>query len=266
MADALFERDGDLYLPTGLTRGPWDPGAMNGGAAAALVARAAEQHDDEGAPILPDQLLARMTIDLVRPAPLTPLAVRTTTVRPGRKIQLVEVLVAADDRVVTRALVLRMPAARHELEPTPVAPPPGPDEVDDYGGRRPADHEVFHADAVEMRARRSEAGGAATIWVRMRVPVVADEELSPAVRAAVTADFGSGMSGAAPSGYRSINTDISLHLFRDPIGEWLCYDAVSHLGSGVALAGGGLHDRAGLAGHVTQTVLVEPWEWSSEPR
>ena len=266
MADALFERDGDLYVPTGLTRGPWDPGAMNGGAAAALVARAAERHDDEGAPVLPDQLLARMTIDLVRPAPLTPLAVRTTTVRPGRKIQLIEVLVEADDRVVTRALVLRMPAGRRELEPARVDPPPGPEEAEGYGGGRSNDHEMFHADAVEMRARRSEAGGAATIWIRMRVPVVAGEEPSPAVRAAVTSDFGSGMSGAAPSGYRSINTDISLHLFREPVGEWLCYDAVSHLGTGVALAGGELHDSTGLAGHVTQTVLVEPWEWSNEPR
>src|SRR5262245_14493046 len=34
----LFELDGDRVVPTGLTRGPWDPTAMNGGAVAALVA------------------------------------------------------------------------------------------------------------------------------------------------------------------------------------------------------------------------------------
>src|SRR3954447_21396251 len=106
----LFERDGERFVPTGLTRGPWDHNAMNGGAVAALVAWAAENHDDEGAPILEHHLLARLTIDLVRRVPLEPLTVRTTTLRPGRKIQLLEVVIEAGDRVVTRATALRMPS------------------------------------------------------------------------------------------------------------------------------------------------------------
>ena len=262
---ALFERDGDLFVPTPLTRGPWDHNAMNGGAVAALVARAAELHDDEGAPILDHHLLARLTIDLVRPAPLAPLTVRTTTLRPGRKIQLLEVLVEAGDQVVTRATALRMPAPYHELEPTHAAPPPGPEHFPGLRGRAApdTDTEYFHVDGVEMRATERGEGqvsGEMVVWIRLAHPVVAGEEPSPAVRAAVTADFGSGTSGVNPPGYRSINTDINVHLFQEPVGEWICYHAVSHGGTGVALASGALYDESTLVGRATQTVLMEPWE------
>ena len=42
---ALFERDGNRYIPTPLTRGPWDPRAMHGGAPSALFAHVCETHD-----------------------------------------------------------------------------------------------------------------------------------------------------------------------------------------------------------------------------
>ncbi|MBW8826855.1 MAG: thioesterase family protein [Acidobacteria bacterium] len=260
----LFERDGPRFVPTGLTRGPWDPNAMNGGAVAALVARAAELHEDEGAPILDHHLLARLTIDLVRPAPLAPLTVRATTLRPGRKIQLVEVLVEADDQVVTRASALRMPAPYLELEPTHEPSPAGPEHVPGHGRRGALDPtlEYFHVDGVELRA--AEVGerpptGDRVVWIRLAHPVVEGEAPSPAVRAAAAADFGSGMSSGHPPNYRSINTDISVHLFREPVGDWICYQAKSRSGTGVALAGGGLYDQTTRFGRASQTVLVEPW-------
>ena len=42
MADALFEPDGDRFVPGVLTRGPWSPGAQHGGPPAALLAFDAE--------------------------------------------------------------------------------------------------------------------------------------------------------------------------------------------------------------------------------
>jgi acyl-coenzyme A thioesterase PaaI-like protein len=265
---ALFERDGDKVVPTGLTRGPWDPNAMNGGAVASLLARAAEQHDDAGAPILEHHLLARMTIDLVRPAPLTPLTVATTTVRPGKKIQLVEVLVRSGDDVVSRAVVLRMPAAYDELEPSHEVPPPGPNTFEVQPMRRPQvpveglDH--FHTHGVEMRSspRPTEGPrvGPALIWIRLAHPVFEGETPSGAVRAATAADFGSGVSGIAPPGWRSINTDISVHLYRQPVGEWICFEAQSRAGTGVGVASGPLYDETTRVGNATQSVLMEPWQ------
>ena len=41
-ATAVYERAGDLWLPTDLSRGPWDPRAQHGGAPCALLAHIAE--------------------------------------------------------------------------------------------------------------------------------------------------------------------------------------------------------------------------------
>jgi hypothetical protein len=45
MAEAVFETDGDLMVPTVFARGPWTPDAQHGGAPAALLARAVERFD-----------------------------------------------------------------------------------------------------------------------------------------------------------------------------------------------------------------------------
>ena len=41
--DAVFVRDGDRFRATDLARGPWDPGALHGGAPAALLVRAVRE-------------------------------------------------------------------------------------------------------------------------------------------------------------------------------------------------------------------------------
>lgn len=101
MPAAVFEIDGDRALPTALARGPWSPDAQHGGAAAALIARAAERCDPG-----PADFVARLTIDLLRPVPLAPLEVRARTTRPGKKVQWVEVVLVADDVEIVRATAL----------------------------------------------------------------------------------------------------------------------------------------------------------------
>ena len=47
MTDAVFHLDGERHVPTELARGPWDPGAQHGGAAAAILGRAVERFQPE---------------------------------------------------------------------------------------------------------------------------------------------------------------------------------------------------------------------------
>ena len=47
MADAFFQPDGGLYLPSDLTRGPWDPGSQHAGPPTALIAREVERLESE---------------------------------------------------------------------------------------------------------------------------------------------------------------------------------------------------------------------------
>ena len=55
-----------------------------------------------------------------------------------------------------------------------------------------------------------------------------------------------------------LNPDLTVNLHRLPVGEWVCIDAVTRLGSeGVGLAESLLFDEQGPIGRATQSLLVE---------
>ena len=70
--------------------------------------------------------------------------------------------------------------------------------------------------------------GPATVWLRMRQPLVAGEEPSPLQRLLVAADVGNGISASLDyRRYLFINVDLTVHLERMPVGEWVCVDALT---------------------------------------
>lgn len=270
MTAALFQLDGDLLVPTELARGPWDPGALHGGPTTAAVVRAAEGHllaEPDGAE--GSWQISRVTIELLRPVPLAPLAVDARTVRPGRKVRLVAVTVrvgAGERAEVARAVILAVRIRNLELpgrlRPAGV-PPPFPEELapvdlPSSGGEWPA----FHNRGVEMRwaEGRWRVPGPATVWMRLQVPVVAGEAVSAAVRAAALADFPNGISNELEFGrWRFLNPELSLHIARPPEGEWIRLAARSLIASsGVGMAEASLADRSGDFGRSVQSLLIEP--------
>jgi hypothetical protein len=136
-------------------------------------------------------------------------------------------------------------------------PPPGPDQGTDREFF-PTGHDVsYHAamDWLFVRGAFLEPGPA-TVWMRMRVPLVAGEEPSPLQRVLVAADSGNGVSAELDyQRYLFINTDLSVHLLRMPAGEWVCLDARTHL-DGVGLTDTTLWDERGRIGRAAQTLLV----------
>jgi hypothetical protein len=257
---ALFERDGDRYVPTPLTRGPWDPRAMHGGAPSALFAHVCEQHDPG-----PAGFVARITVELLRPVPLVPMTMRVRTIRPGRKVQWIEAsLLDADERELARATVLRLRSQEVDtsgsvciVEEQPPSPDGGtPPSV--FAGR----DDVGYWSAHEVRIVRGNwaQAGPGIAWFRLKCPVVAGEDLSPCTRAAASADFGSGVGNALNFLHTSgINADITIALHRHPIGEWVCLESGSWVNPhGVGLAETRLHDQNGSIGRALQTLLLEP--------
>jgi Thioesterase-like superfamily len=98
--------------------------------------------------------------------------------------------------------------------------------------------------------------GPATVWMRMKIPLVAGEEPSPLQRVLVAADSGNGVSAELDfHRYLFINTDLSVHLLRMPAGEWVCLDAKTHV-DGVGLTDTVLWDQGGRIGRAAQTLLV----------
>jgi hypothetical protein len=88
----------DTYVATPATIGPWSADAQHGGPPSALAARALELHDPD-----PRQRLARVCVDILRPVPIGKISVRTRTVRPGRRVALVEAVLEADGKDVLHA-------------------------------------------------------------------------------------------------------------------------------------------------------------------
>jgi hypothetical protein len=260
MAEPLYIPDGDGFMPTGHTRGPWDPRSQHGGAPSALLARCIEQVD---AP-LPMET-ARITVELMRPVPVdAAVTVRTRLVRPGKKVQVVEAIMATRDGVdLCRAEALRI--RREELDvPTSgvavVEMPPPPEEGSPAEGVGGA--EAFGTSGVELRFVRGvffEMGPAA-VWIRLRRPVLEGEEPSGVQRACAAADFGNGVSSVYEWGRTVfINPDLTVSLGRMPVGEWICLEAVTHPGThGRALAESRLFDTRGWVGRSLQSLLVEP--------
>ena len=262
MSEALFVPEDGRFLPTELCRGPWSPDAQHGGPPAALLARAVERFGGSD-----EMQVVRLTVELLRPVPLAPLALAASFARPGRKVQLVEAVLRAGDVEVARALALRIRRLPLALPPDLAAgpaPPPGPERgaanLPPWGevGGAPA----YHRDAVEHRfvAGGFDRPGPATDWIRLRVPLVAGEPTSPLSRVAAAADFGNGVSWvlSRAEGYRFINPDLTVYLHRLPVGEWVCLEALTTVEPhGIGLAESRLWDEHGPLGRALQSLLLE---------
>jgi hypothetical protein len=256
---ALFEPlDDDRVRATDFTRGPWDPGAEHGGAPAALLARAIERAEP-GA----DMRVARVTMELLRPVPIGELRVETELVRPGRRVQLVAARLWAGDTLTVQALALRIRRAEH-VSPT-VAPTPGlPEPVpgpDARAALRLGSQRSFPDDACDLRFARGHyrSPGPAVAWIRLAVPVVEGETPSGLQRALAAADFGNGVSAVLDwDAQVFINPDLSVHLERDPVGEWIGLDAETTIGAdGTGQAASTLFDEQGRIGRAVQALYVD---------
>ena len=254
----IFGRDGEVYVPTAHARGPWDPGALHGGAPSALMAGLIEQ-------LAPGMRLARLTVEFLGAVPLTPLTVTAEIVKGGRRLQLAEASVQVAGSGVpacrARAVLLRRgdaPELPGGDAPAPLRPAPLSVARDDWG----RGSEGFGQTAMDIRFVRgafTEQGPAAA-WFRLEHPVVDAEEPTPAQRAVAAADFGNGVSRVLDwHGWLFVNTDLTVHLHREPEGAWVGLDARTVIepdGSGLAVSD--LHDERGPVGLGLQSLYVAP--------
>ena len=258
MPQAFYEREGELYAATELTRGPWDPGAQHAGPPAALLGRELER--------LPDAAefhIGRVTCEILGSVPIAPVRLSARVVRPGRRVQLLEAELRDEAGTpLMRASAWRIRTAAVEIPAAALAapaPPPGPGQGAE-GDFFPTGEELGYHSAMEVRFVRGGflEPGPALVWLRMRQPLVAGEEPSPLQRVLVTADVGNGVSAALDyRRYLFINVDLTVHLERLPAGEWVCVDAVTlPQPHGVGTAESVLADEGGRIGRALQTLLV----------
>ncbi|HYB30116.1 MAG TPA: thioesterase family protein [Solirubrobacteraceae bacterium] len=255
-AEPVFEAVDGRFVATKYGRGPWDPGALHGGAPAALLVRAFER-----VPAPQGLSLARVTYEFMRPVPVGPLEVNAEVVRPGRRVQLLEASIVADGVEFVRARALQVQAADAGGATDGNAPPPRGPEHGQPATLRVPHRPMFAFDAIEVLFVDGTWGrGPCKAWFRFRRPIVGDEPPSPLQLLAAAGDFGNGISATLSwDDYLYINPDLTLYVERAPVGEWICLDSQTRITpDGIGMAESVLYDERGRVGRATQALLVAP--------
>ena len=177
-------------------------------------------------------------------------------------MQLVEASLLAGDQEVVRATALRIrqePLRLPEFDPEP--PPHRPEALPVWDSGAYGEEVAYHSAGVERRIPPEESTrlGPAFAWVRLKLPLLPAEEPSPLVRIFAAADFGNGISNIVdPRRTLYINPDLSVHVHRLPVGEWVGLEARTWLqGHGTGMSEGRLWDPEGSLGRSVQSLLVE---------
>ncbi|MTD56817.1 thioesterase family protein [Amycolatopsis pithecellobii] len=244
------------YQPTQHTAGPWTPDAQHFGPPSALLARALEALPRER-----DSELARVTVEILGPAPLAELSVAARIERPGRSVELLVAELSAGERIVARASAWRVVRSdTREIANLPSGDWPKPEDCP--AGTWP---EGFLAGFVTSLDCREVSGGfdklgPAAVWLRQRMVLVDGEEPTPLQRLFVVADSGNGVSNFLdPRRWWFINAELTVHLQREPVGEWIGLDAATTVGPrGIGTAASTLRDLEGPVGFGAQALMVRP--------
>ncbi len=244
----------DRWAATPHTTGPWDARFSHGGPPSALLGRAVERCAPRD-----DMVVARVTVELLGAVPVGELQVRARVARPGRSVELVEAALSAGGRDVARAAAWRVLRTRCSVPSRAPAAPPMPDDGTSVTAEGWVDG---YLSAVEWRFAEGRFGapGPATAWTRLRHPLVPHEPNSPLTRVLAVADSGNGLSSELDvATWHFINPELTVHLHREAVGEWVCVAAATVISEGGAgLATTTLSDLDGPVGVGAQSLLVAP--------
>ena len=258
--DGLFSRDGDWFVPSEFTRGPWRPDAQHGGPPSALLGHVVAPQ------VEPSEFLTHIEVELVRPVPLARLRGVVRRERVSGRVARLHAELHSDDEMVARANALVL--ARTDLEP-PDWTAPDESAVDPPDEQRAVEpprwatgqKTTYHRNAVEHRFTGGtfKEAGPAVDWIRLRQPLIAGEEPSGLERVLAAADFGSGISAVynPTSAFGLINANLAVSFHREAEGEWVSLDARTYAegGTGTGLGVTMLGDRVGPVGVATQSLL-----------
>ncbi len=259
---AFFIPDGSAFVPTDASTGPWGAGLLHGGPIAALCATLLERSSD------PELRSVRLTAEYLRPPAKAPLVPSIREVRSGRRAHVSEIELSTDGKLVARASLLRLrPIEVNVPDAMRTKSQSAVDSIDEYqppripSGRTSAQIVGL---GVEMRAKGSlPLPGTGAVWMRLLIPVVPGQTISPMARVAVCGDFGNGLSGPAseswPPPVMFMNADLDVRLLRDTDDEWIRIDAESAWNpDGIGVTRTEMQDSAGTLAYAQQSLALQP--------
>ena len=257
-AAAYFIREGThAFRPTAHVSGGWNPEEQHIAPVVGLLAHAAELDFRERRPA-DDLRLIRQSVDIFGVIPMESFTLEVELLRPGRTIELVEVRLRHGDRTAVSARCWF--SATYPTEHlTGSSLPPLPDRSGMEHWSLAADWPGGFVRSVEI-LRNDVVPGEARFWLRSDVQLVDGEPVSPAAHMLRLIDVTNGVAARlAPGEALFPNLDLTVHLFREPAGDWTGLDSRASIGpAGAGLVNSVLYDDEGPFGVFAQALTVRP--------
>jgi hypothetical protein len=250
------------YVAQVATTGPWDKRLQHGSPVASLLGTRIERQ------LPPGMRISQFALEFLSPVPVATLDVRVSLVRPGKKIAYWNAVASVAGKDVARVSAWAMAVSPNRsplvhLEDS--VPPPMPETaVTTYFEAVP---HFPYGDALEWRF--ASGGfvemGPATVWSRLKMPVVEGEEVSPLARVLGMIDSANGISGELDVGkYLFVPVNLSVTLARHPVGEWTGMAAKTSIADdGVGITNIDVFDQRGALGSGLQSLFIEKRESSA---
>lgn len=250
---------GEKFRATDLVRSTWTAAIQHAAPVSALLVRALErcEHRD-------DTRLSRVVVDLLGPVPAEGgLWVRAQRERSGKQIELISAEMHGPGpdgrpRPVARASGWRLQkldtsSMAHAAEPLPrpFAEARSRDLAKDW------DRNYVHS--LDWRWLTTPLNdGPGESWIKPIVDLVNGETMTPLERLFAVADCANGIGSKIDiTRWTFLNTDLAVHVFRIPDGEWIGIRAETNYGpDGIGTTIGSLFDEHGAIGAIQQSVLV----------
>ncbi|MFE5839210.1 thioesterase family protein [Arthrobacter sp. NPDC056493] len=257
LADGDFyyqDLGGGRFRSTIHAQGAWNAHEQHMAPASGLLADRLDRHEPRD-----DMRMARLSYEILGLIPGGEFDVVTTTLRPGRTIELLQAELVAAGRVAIRVTAWRMitsdTSAVAAVEDGMI---PSPDECKPYDGASVWPGGYIRS--LEMRVAEGHRPGAGKVWLRTDHPLTDGNDSTDTARLMGLVDTANGIAARVPPGkdsYAFPNLDLQIHMYRRPEGEWLGLDnAVSFGADGIGLTSTVLHDLSGPFGRAEQILTL----------
>lgn len=248
---------GNRYTSTVHAQGAWNEHEQHMAPVTGIMVHALEQFQPRS-----DMRLVRLNFDILGLIPAGDFSIETTLLRPGKTIELLQAELVAGGRVAVRATAWRLQRGDSSaveacedkaLEPLEQAVP--------WTGLNTWPGGFIKT--IEGRSLPGHRKGHGRAWLHSPYTMLDGGEHSSAlVRLLGLADSANGVAARVtpePGSFMFPNVDLSLHIYREPVGEWLGLDStVTFAGDGVGLTSSVLHDARGPFGRSEQILTLRP--------
>lgn len=245
------------FAPTPHVGGAWSDQDQHFSPLAGLVVHEIERHRAHEK--RPAMLISRIQLDILGRIPFDEFEIHTRTPRPGRTIELSEATVFAAGKSIVNARVwLMRPIDTTNVEGGQPNSLPEPDSLATW--RMSSVWPGGYVESIDVRRASKSKPGRAAAWVTTSVDLVANETASRVASYVALVDTANGIAVRQnPASCMFPNLDLSIHLYRQPVGQWTGLDTTVVFGpAGQGLTSTVLHDIRGPIGAAQQILTVRP--------